>query len=210
MKHWVAPLGGMAGHPPPTSTNERTTQARRHLHELPTPFLARTEHRRDAGALQRGRGQRQHCALLTGRACARPDEKSRCGFHPGTALRSETPPSRRHPWSSPEVAAAAAAAVEKALPARAGADSAGVAKAAATRWSLSSSRSKQGTKTDSSTVPISLLWIGWYERSQCLASYIRGESEPHFLRPTTDQKPGWSYLHRGNPRRFSLNIPNKN
>eukprot|EP00964_Phaeocystis_antarctica_P045964 scaffold26504_cov56-Phaeocystis_antarctica.AAC.3 len=30
-----------------------------------------------------------------------------------------------------------------------------------------------------------------------------------FLRPTTDQKPGWSYLHRGNPRRFSLNIPSK-
>ena len=23
------------------------------------------------------------------------------------------------------------------------------------------------------------------------------------------EKPGWSYLHRGNPRRFSLNIPSK-
>ena len=32
-------------------------------------------------------------------------------------------------------------------------------------------------------------------------------TEPHFLRPTTDQKPGWSYLHRGSPKRFSLNIP---
>ena len=41
------------------------------------------------------------------------------------------------------------------------------------------------------------------------ASPPEQRTEPHFLRPTTDQKPGWSYLHRGNPRRFSLNTPNK-
>ena len=41
------------------------------------------------------------------------------------------------------------------------------------------------------------------------ASQPEQRTEPHFLRPTTDQKSGWSYLHRGNPRRFSLNTPNK-
>ena len=62
--------------------------------------------------------------------------------------------------------------------------------------------------------PGSVWWkvssIGLYGSAGAInASPPEQRTEPHFLRPTTDQKSGWSYLHRGNPRRFSLNIPSK-